>query len=132
MQCQMYSVKEFDASLRSEFVLEADPFLATPAGDRTRKYLQNLGVILYRDENHSHGILMQPIDDDPTPINERSSFQAYLQSAVLNKEGFPKKVVPWPKPKAAYVSKMGDTLSWLFFNRLKTVLKIDEMEVTCA
>ena len=130
---QMYSLKELPREIRGTFAMPADPYMhsALPAGVEALEILRKLGVVFYRDEFTSEGLLLQPEDGDPTPMSERSGFLAYKSSLRLETdEKTYLRISSWPKPTQEYVEKKGDAFAWIEWNRPYNVVSMQPEAVS--
>lgn len=135
MQVQMYAVREMSKDSRHLFKLEADPYEDILGESETTKYLKSLGVVFFRDQNHSQGILYEHADS-PVDYLKEFGWLGYLSSCDIDENtGM---ITTWRKPEDAvharerqeYVAKRGDDFSWYIFNRPVTVSNIDSSGVT--
>jgi len=147
----MYSFAPFPKELRVDFELPYDPYYVGEntqgdAAKMSRELLAKIGVVFYRDNSHSQGIMLQPTKifegDIPTiPVGE-----VWIPEEPVVVWGFmcevshPHiKLLDWPIPKDAtetpkydkYKKKWGDTKIWLKWNEKKEVSKITPGTVSC-
>jgi len=118
---QMYSLKEFDSSLRTEMQLPANPYHSEEAVE----YLKNLGVFFYRDQDHAEGIIIQP-DEMSEDINKTGNFMSYYFEVGFLGDGTPE---PWDKASQEIISKNGDDRAWLAFNKQRVVHTFTETAI---
>jgi len=126
-QVQMYAVRPWDQKMRQEFKLPGDPY----EGDREAiEYLRELGVVFYRDQDHADAVLIQPDDEDQTPITERRGWLGYKVSCVLMKGT--REIADWDKPDERHIRKYGDAKAWVHWNVACHVQELDEQKVIAA
>jgi len=147
----MYSLAPFPNELRVDFELPYDPYYVGEdskgeAAALSRELLAKIGVVFYRDNAHSQGIMFQPTKvfegEIPTvPIGE-----VWIPDEAVVMWGFMCEtahpiitLLNWPAAKdatqvpgiAKYKKKWGDTKQWLKWNEKKEVLKITPGTVSC-
>ena len=131
MLAHMYTIKEWDRSIRTTFEIPQDPYDPDDTlADEAKEYLRSLGVFFYRDEENLNGIVLET--DDEESIFDKRGFTAYKQLASL--KNFT--IEPWfdTKSKDALdkIAKEGDDRAWLLFNEEKYVLEVRESSVRCT
>lgn len=126
MLIQVYSTKELPKELRTSFQLPTDPYDPVPERQELAlKYLADFGIVFYRDEDHSRGVIIGEPEDE---------FEGFASTAKLSVEDG--SVVSWPdkpgfqKKRQKYVENKGDDKSWLKWNEPVTVTSMDESKVT--
>lgn len=124
MMAQMYSRKEFDLKLRTEFQLPADPYSSEDAV----AYLKDLGVIYYRDQAHGEGVIIQP-DDVEERIEDTGNFLTFYSEIELTPEGSP---APWRKASPEIISRNGDDKAWLLFNSHRIIQRFNSFSIHYA
>lgn len=121
MLAQFYSTLELDVEVRRTFKLPSDPYTDAAGVE----YLRDLGVIFYRDEIHSEGVIIQPKDKEE-PIEETGGFLTHYYEVEMDSEGSP---VPWNKPSKEIIQKNGDDLAWIKFNQQRIVERFNSAVV---
>jgi hypothetical protein len=97
--------------------------------DPVDSFFKELGVIFFRDEEHSLGLLYQPDDGDSTPVFDRAGFLAYKCSGILQ---WPEmRSLRWPSDRdpgryRKIVDSYGDDFCWHIWNKPLTVIRISE------
>ena len=131
MRIQLYSYKPLSQEARLHFQLPHNPYDINV--DTGIKYLEELSVFYYRDEEHgSEGVI---VDNDV--CNKPAGFPAYRSMGVLNKKG---SIRDWPKPKtraqrkeqSEKQAKEGDLRAWLMWNKQVVIVEINFNSVTLA
>ena len=131
-KAQMYSVRPLPTATRKDFLLVGDPYTheTQAMGRQAIEYLRSFGVVFYRDEFSPVGLLIQPPDDNPLPLSERSGWLGYKSSLMMETdERTFVRVAGWQKPSAAIIRKHGDDRAWLEFNRPYNIRAMDETQV---
>jgi len=131
-QVKIYSLVELPQNLRLEFKLPQYPFANGPTGPippETERLFKQHQIIHYRDEFQAFAICCQPDDGDPTPIQERSGFPAFLSQVILLYNGMT--VTRWesdtnPPKYRKLVKKHGDDLAWMVWNRWTLIQEMNE------
>jgi len=134
-KCTLYSLKPLPTEVRSIFRLPAYPFVeghVGPLPEETRQFFEDLSIVSYRDSVSPFGIVIQPADEDPTPIKERSGYLGYMSIAMLGWKGM--QIVQWerdgnPVKYDKIVKKHGDAYAWMIWNRPGTIMALDEKRV---
>lgn len=125
MQAQLYAIRELPYDLRMSFQLPGDPYEDPAAED----YLRSLGVVFYRDSRHSNAVLIQPHDDDDTPLVSRRGWLAFKSSCVLD-DAFA--VAENVRATSRYVERYGSNRWWHQFNVPSHVIEMRESMVRTA
>lgn len=134
----LYSIKELPVSIRPDFKIPHYPFSRSPTGplsEETLELFQNLGVIHYRDHISPMGILIQPLDDNPTPLEHRSGFLAYKTNCLLGFKSL--EILEWepnqdPSKHRRIKRRWGDLKCWMRWNRACTVRQMHETQVRAS
>ena len=145
-QVQMYSIPAFPHETRSSLSLPRDPYDVPEShwldpdavgNEEAVSYLRGLGVIFYRDEYNTTGIMIHPDDGGPT-LPERRLFAAHRHALVISSlTGGP---TVWPLLRnyeqrqiyTRYVKRKGDDKAWLHFNKEVTIVQMTDVRVHLA
>ena len=132
---QMYGLKKLDQHVRKTFNLPCSPY--DEDNSQALLYLQNLGIVFFRDEVHPRAILIEPSEGGP--IQERRGFQGFKFMAKCDDDGTytPQQWVDDDVDPDAlgyndYVKKYGDDRSWLWWNESTHIVRITKSFVRCA
>jgi hypothetical protein len=134
-QFQMYAVRQIHVDVLRSFSLPADPYFEPTDGSENNAIaeLQRLGVVFYRDEFNSEGILIQPNDGDPTPLAERRGFRCWRYSGLLETdERTYLRIAPWSKASKTIIQKYGDDRAWTVRGSLHNVESMEPTRVALS
>lgn len=133
---QMYGMKPFPRELRLTFQLFSDPY-DIGEDNKTIGYLRDLGVVFYRDDRFGIGVIIEPDDGNEMLMRDRSGWMCYSNMCIIDKQTG--RVISWPMPnfrnkpaliqRDKKVAKEGDDKAWLVFNKIGTMMDMDESRV---
>jgi len=135
VQAQMYSLRELPADLRTSFKLPGNPYHADAPdvddaqrqrGEEAVEYLKSFGIFFWRDQNHSHAVLIEPHDGGDA-IEDRTGFKGFKAAVILARKNLA--VVPWEKPTAKIVAERGDDRAWLEWNIQGTITFVSHEKI---
>ena len=124
-----YSVRPLDEVLRRDFELPGDPYDRNEEiAARGRGYLYELGVFFYRDELHIKGVIIQPKDEDDTPLLQRHNFMSYGYITQLDYNNLTP--LPWEDPTQEYLEKHPDGRVWVKWGEERNCVQVTPETVT--
>lgn len=123
---QMYSVQPIAQEHRSTFELPADPYSNTIEDvQQCREYLKGLGLIYFRDEDNSEGLVFnQLIDGKSKPIHNTPAFYSM---AVLDRHELTIQRIP--NIREDKLKKAGDDFWWMKWNEKVTIKSLTFKQV---
>lgn len=145
-QAQLYSIPKLQQELRTSFKLPADPYdvpddrwssMDHVGNEAAVNYLRDLGVIFWRDEYNTAGVMIDPEDGGPV-LPDRRHFAAHRHALMLSSlTGEP---TVWPLPRnwedrqkyTRYVDRKGDDKAWLIWNKETTIIQMTDLKIHLA
>jgi len=130
MFAQIYTLKPLPREARTQFELPEDPY-ADPGEDLelALKYLRDLGVFFYRDEEYHSGVIIDP--EIGEEMVDREGFIGYKYLVDLDPDTF--KVLEWDDANARRVRERvelhGDNYSWLIWEQERRIRRVTESAI---